>query len=337
MKKLGLALLLAILFLTLATPVLADGPDDDVVIWGSDFTLESGQRIKGELLVYGGNVTLKEDSKVDGDATVFGGNLTIKGTVEGDVTVWGGNVNIEAEATIRGRVVAVGGNVNRDEGADVRGGEIEGFPFPPTRMPRVPRPPIPPRPPVIRTHTSWGSNLMTQIGNLFRSLFSIMVITVLSILVVVFIPRHTDTVVETMLKAPVQSILTGLVAFIVVPVVTLVLAITVCLLPISAVALLITGIALLFGWIAAALMVGGKVLRGLSSKEPNRVAAVAIGMPILVLIWIIPCIGWFLGLAILVWSLGAVAYSYFGTRAYGQPAPHLGSKPEGYDPRMDKL
>jgi hypothetical protein len=37
--------------------------------------------------------------------------------------------------------------------------------------------------------------------------------------------------------------------------------------------------------------------------------------------------------------MGAVAYSFFGTRAYNEPPPKIltSNKQEEYDPRMDEL
>jgi hypothetical protein len=130
-----------------------------------------------------------------------------------------------------------------------------------------------------------------------------------------------------------------------------VLAITVCLLPVSALILLVTGVGMLFGWIAAGLLLGVKVVRALQHKEPNRVVAVAVGMPILALLSLIPCVGWALTLILLTWSLGAVVYSLFGTRAYNEPFPRSlkdalspkkdaasgQAQPADYDPRMDRL
>jgi hypothetical protein len=347
MKKISLWTVLAVLFLSLATPVLADGPEGDVVIWGDNYTLESGQRIKGDLLVYGGNVKLERDSEVDGDVTVFGGNLVIEGEVDGDVTVWGGNVKIKSGATIRGQVVSVGGNVDREEGADIRGNEIEGLPFEPPIVPKPPKPPrvpTPPQFPHVRMHRPWNSQLLKGIGNAFRSAFGILVMVVLGILVVAFIPRHTEIVAETMIKAPTQSffsglvaLIAGLVALIVISIVSTILILTICLAPIGLVLLLpfvVVGIALLLGWIAAGLLLGVKVLRALTNKEPNHILAVAIGILILSLLSAIPCLGWLVASVVITWSLGAVIYSLFGTRAYNEPAPRIvGSK---YDPRMDK-
>ena len=320
MRKVTWLLLLVVLFAVPAIPVLADDPEGDVVIWGDNYTLRSGQTIRGDLLVYAGNVKLEEGSEVSRDVTLFGGDLDVAGQIDGDVTVWGGNITIRSSAVIRGQVVSVGGKVVREEGADIRGQEWEGLPF---RVPTPPRPPIPPHPPLLRRYQDWGSSWWKTLGEVFRSAFGVVVMAILGILVVVFIPQHTDTVAETMAKAPLQSFLTGLAAWIVVPVVAVLLVITICLSPVAALWLLVAGVALLFGWIAAGLVLGVRILRAVTDKEPNPVAAVALGVLILSLLSLIPCLGLAFSAVVLTWSLGAVGYSFFGTRAYNEPPPKI--------------
>ena len=101
---------------------------------------------------------------------------------------------------------------------------------------------------------------------------------------------------------------------------------------------MVTGIALLFGWIAAGLLLGVKVLRALSKTDPNHVAAVAVGVAILAFLSFIPCLGPLVMAVVLTWGMGAVVYSFFGTRAYDEPPPKFGSgAKKDYDPRMDTL
>jgi hypothetical protein len=319
-KKVKWLFLLVLLSLLAAVPVLADGPSGDVVIWGDDYTLRSGQTIQGDLLVYGGKVVLEAGSKVDRNVTLFGGNLDAAGEIGGDVTVWGGNITVRSGAIIRGQVVSVGGKVSSETGADIRGQEWQGLPF---RAPNPPTVPIPPRPPVVTRTQDWGSRWWQSVGAIFRGAFGVIELTVLGILVVVFIPRHTDTVAETIAKAPLQSFLTGLAAWIVVPVVAAVLIITICLSPVAALWLLVAAVALLFGWIAAGLLLGVRILRAVTDKEPNPVPAVALGVLILSLLAFIPCVGLLLSAVVLTWGMGAVAYSFFGTRAYNEPPPKI--------------
>jgi hypothetical protein len=355
---------LALLFVSLATPVMADGSDVDVVIWGRDYVLESDQEIKGDLVVYGGNVTLEPESEVNGDVTVFGGALSLSGEVKGDVTVWGGDVDIRSGAKIRGQVMAVGGHVERHPDADVRGEQIEGLPFNPPfsrepRQPKAPEAPEAPNAPVrpsvppVRVERDRGSNIFRSITSFFRSVFGVLLMVVLGILVVAFIPQHTETVAETMVRAPGKSFVSGLVALLGGSVIVAILAtvgalltVTICLAPAGLLLLLpalVAGVAVLFGWIAAGLLLGTKVLRAVTKKEPTPVAAVAAGILLLTLVSNVPCIGWALAIAALMWSVGAVVQSLFGTRPYNSLPPKA-QAPSGdadadtdYDPRMDQL
>jgi hypothetical protein len=355
---------LALLLALLATPVLADGPDGDVVIWGRDYVLESDQTIKGDLLVYGGDVILEPESEVKGDVTVFGGALLLSGEVEGDVTAWGGDVDIQSDATIRGQVMSVGGHIDRHPDADVRGEQIEGFPFEPPfskeptapEAPQAPREPDPPPVPPVRIERNSGNNVLKGITSFFRSVFGILLLVVLGILVVTFIPQHTETVAETMVKATGKSFVSGLVVLLGGSVILAILAVvgalltaTICLAPVGLVLFLptlVAGVAILFGWIAAGLLVGTKVLRAVSKKEPTPVVAVAAGILLLTLISNVPCVGWALAVATLMWSVGAVVQSLFGTRPYNSVTSNAGTggtNPDAsdidpdYDPRMDQL
>ena len=371
MKRARWIVLLTLLLVLLATPVLADGSDGDVVIWGRDYVLESDQTIKGDLLVYGGNVILEPESEVKGNVTVFGGTLALSGEVKGDVTVWGGDIDIRSGATIRGQVMSVGGHVDRDPDADVRGEQIEGFPFEPPfppepeapEAPDIPsKPDIPPAPPVHQER-SRGNDVLRGITSFFRSVFGILLIVVLGILVVTFIPQHTETVAETMVKAPGKSFVSGLVVLLggsvilaILAAVGAILTATICLAPVGLALFLpslVAGVAILFGWIAAGLLLGTKVLRAVRKKEPTPVVAVAAGILILTLISNVPCVGWALAVATLMWSLGAVVQSLFGTRPYGSAplvaeagdtdtdVPDTGvgdtNVDTEYDPRMDQL
>jgi hypothetical protein len=284
----------------------------------------------------------------------------VSGEVKGDATAWGGDVEIRSSATIRGQVMSVGGHVNRHPGADVRGEQIEGFPFPPIarrltvpetpETPDAPRIPLPSVPP-IQGERSRGSELFRGIASFFRSAFGILLMVVLGILVVAFIPQHAETVAETMVKAPSKSFVSGLVALLGGSVILAILAVvgalftvTICLAPIGLALFLptlVAGAAILFGWIAAGLLLGTKVLRALTKKEPTPIAAVAAGILLLTLVSNVPCVGWGLAIAVLMWSVGAVVQSLFGTRPYGSapvaPAANTGDADAGYDPRMDQL
>jgi hypothetical protein len=252
--------------------------------------------------------------------------------------------------------MAVGGIVDSAPGADIRGDKIEGLPFPPN-APQAPERPEPPARPELPAppRVERGNSVGQKIGGFFRSVFGVMLSMVLGVLVVAFIPRHTETVSETMVKETGKSFGTGVIALFGGSLALVVLSIlgalfiaTLCLAPIGLamfLPILVAAIALLFGWIAAGLLFGTKILRAIRHKEPTPVSAVAVGLLALSLVSAIPCIGWALALATVVWSLGAVVNSRFGTRPWdAEPEaevvvteiPVEDVEPD-YDPRMDRL
>jgi hypothetical protein len=121
---------------------------------------------------------------------------------------------------------------------------------------------------------------------------------------------------------------------------------TICLAPVGLLLFLpylVAGVAIVFGWIAAGLLLGVKLLRALTHKEPSHVAAVALGTALLSIVSLTPCVGWLLALLVVIWGLGAVVYSLFGTRPVAGSSAHRETSQsaedaiEDYDPRIDQL
>ena len=98
------------LFLVPTGAVHAQGPGPDGegrVIFGSNFTLESGKTFTGDLVVFGGNVTVEEDASLNGNLVIFGGTAKSNGQVNGDVVIIGGQVMLDEKAHVTGDVVTV--------------------------------------------------------------------------------------------------------------------------------------------------------------------------------------------------------------------------------------
>lgn len=304
-----------ILLVALVQPVLAEGGDGGKVVFGNDFTLRRGERLESDLVVFGGSVTLEPDSRVRGDVAAFGGMVRVDGRVDGDIVALGGDVLLGEGAIVSGNVTT-SGNVETAPGAIVRGKTLTGvsrrFSLPIFR-------PLE-RHSLLRNYWSWNSDLGSWYSSTLRTLFDIVVTVALGVLVVLLIPRPTRRVSDAIEGYPLQSIgfglLTGLAAVLVLPI----LIITCIGIPVALLLGLALAVAVFFGWVAAGLILGERLL-GAFRAEHQPVVAVAVGLALLGLLETAPCLGFLVSLLAGAWGLGAVVLTVFGSKPYTSSAP----------------
>lgn len=320
MKKILTACLLALLLIAPARPVWANGGEGKV-IFGEDFTLESGEELGGDLAVFDGNVVLEEDSFVDGAVFIMGGNATVAGEIDDELVVFGGNVELKSTAFIGSDVVTWGGQVTQAEEAVVKGNVVEGatvgFPRG-LQFSRVFR--FPPTPGMVPLEAGLGFFFDT-VMDIFKAIITALALMALGLLVVLFLPRQTALVAQAVFAAPLPSLGVGFLTLVVAIGLTTLLAITICLSPIALFIALMTIAAGFFGWIAVGLLVGQKLLEGLKAKEPTPLAAVVIGVLLISLIAALPCLGPLVLLGVVSLGLGGVVLTRFGTMLYPEGMP----------------
>lgn len=277
-------LVLAALMMPMAV-VSAQGPGSgDKVIFGSNYTLSSGERLDGNLLVLGGNVTLQEDSTVTGDVTVLGGSVEISGSVEGDVAMLGGSLHLTSTAVVEGDVSSIGGSLDRDPGAEIQGDSISGFEFgqdggvitipgiprfefgAPGQMPNIE---IEPPPPGRDGFAGW---LAYSFIRGFSAIALAALMAILGVLLVVLAPRATERVTQTTRENAAVSFGVGCVTQVLAIPVFVLLAITICLIPLALIGMLALIAGWVFGWLALGWLVGQKLLQMIKSPNPPAAA-----------------------------------------------------------------
>lgn len=319
--KRTLYVMLTVLLLAFALPVtaFAAGDQDGRVVLGSNFILESGDTLDGDLAIIGGTATLEPESTVTGSVVVVGGNLEADGLIEGDLAVVGGNANLGPEAIIGGDLVTFGGNVNRGmakvEGDVISGEELD-FPFS-FRFGNWFEGPMG-FAPSIRTSFLW------RVG---QYIFQSVMLAALAMLVTMFFPKQTRLVADTILEQPVLAGAFGLLTVIVGTVLFVLLIVTICLAlaGIAGIALMVAG--WVFGLIALGLEIGERMGNALNRSFQPVMAA---GLGTLVLtavvngIGFIPCVGWLAPFLVGSVGLGAVLMTRYGSRPY---APEVAEEP----------
>lgn len=113
--KRTLPLILLVLFILLASGCAT-------VSTSGNYTLPSGQTLRGNLVSTSGNTTLEKNSRVTGNVLVTSGNLVVDGEVDGDIISTSGTITLGSEAVIHGNIWGTTGTpVQQAQGAVVEG------------------------------------------------------------------------------------------------------------------------------------------------------------------------------------------------------------------------
>ena len=323
-KYLTLFLLLALLLVpTTAAHAQGASTDGGRVIFGSNFTLKSGDEFNGDLVVFGGNVTVEQGADLNGNLVVFGGTVSANGNVDGDVVVIGGQVRLEDEAMVSGDVVSIGGQVQKSEAATVQG-EIVNNVSPEIQLPNgtispsVNTPSVRIPPAVINT----SFNPFWEFG---RVLASALVVAFLGALASLFFQDQLDRVSQAVVRQPVMTTSIGLLTF----VVLFIAAITIILLPVVLLSLIPLAFAWLFGVISIGQEIGDRFARAI---RQNWTPVIATGVGTFVLVFIVAsiqslnslapflaCVTWVIPVLVGFLAIGAVVITRFGIRPIQGP------------------
>ncbi|MBE0683601.1 MAG: hypothetical protein IH589_16960 [Anaerolineales bacterium] len=337
MKKnlVSVILLLALLFLPTRS-VFAQGPGGDVVLFGQNYTLESGDELNGSLAVFGGNASIEEGAKVNGDVALIGGNLsilgdvngdvaliggnlTISGTIDGDIVIVGGQVLLTETALVDGDIATIGGNVQKEPGAEVTGNITNNAP-PVISVPDVPNAPNVPNVPNIP-----GVPGAPEINMNVNPLWSVagrvgeaLLVALVGMLLALFLQPQMERVGDAIMRQPFVAGGYGLLAFIVIPVAILIMAVTIILIPIALIVAFIAPLAWLFGMIALGQEVGDRFTKAINQTWAP-VLSIGFGtfllMLVVGLVGLIPCVGWLPSFLITLAAIGGVGMTWFGTRS----------------------
>ena len=305
MRKWWVLLLVVGLMLVVAPPVLAQGGQGGRVVFGRNVTVGADEVVRGDLVVFGGDVALEPGGRVEGDVLAVGGSVRVDGEVDGDAYALGGGVFLGSTARVTGDVFT-SGRVAREPGATVLGQVVEGG----RENARV-RTEINIRPPIgIGT-------VVNQIVRAVLTFLGALGIAALGIVVVLLAPDPTRMVAEALVGSPALSLGVGLLTLLA-AVLVLPFLVIICIgIPVAVVAVLALIVAGVFGWVAAGLALGERLLAAL--RQPHSlVVGVAIGLLVLAVLVSIPCLGAVVALFVGAWGLGAVVLSRFGTTPYPQ-------------------
>ncbi len=325
-RMLGFVLTLVVIF-SLAFPMVVSAApvEDDRTIFGSNYTLESGRILDGNLNVIGGVVDIEEDAAVNGDMFVLGGLATIDGTIRGNLTVVGGTLTLENNAVIEGDLISPANYINRQPDAVVEGNQVEGWnniPWSGFDLPMGSRP-GPFNTPRVR--------LVPIITRLGRAAVNTLLLLGLAALMLLLMPQATNTMTHALIAQPWAVLGFGALTAFVMVVGGLILAITICLIPLVILAGLAVSLGILAGWLALGYELGKRIASDIFKTEWHPVLSAVLGNLALYLLarclGFIPCLGSLLVFVAMLFALGISVVTLFGAKPY----PRTASEPMDAD------
>ncbi len=282
-----------------------EGPTGEgKIIFGQNFTLESGDTFTGDLVVFGGNVTIEKDASLNGDLVVFGGTVSSDGTVDGEIVIVGGQVSLDKHAVVTRDVVTVGGQLSKAEGADIQG-EVVNNAQPALDLPNGN---VPPRVEVPTPSFDWGFRV---ISGIFQTVFTAVLAAAFAMLLALFWKPQMERAGDVLVAQPVMV---GAVGF---------LAVFLgAILFLTVIPPVIVGFALLFGVVALGAEVGDRFTRAINQTW-SPVLTAGFGTFLLVLVagafGEVPCIGWLAQFLLALLGIGAAIVTWFGIRVGHTP------------------
>lgn len=309
--------------------VVVDGNvNGDIFCAGRDVTISG--TVEGDVLCGAQNITI--DGIVKGDVRVAGAKIFIKGTVEGSATLTGMDITTDSasmigeDATIMGAQISLYGAVGRDAmlgaenvalrgqiGRNVEGGmtrlsisdevKIGGnLSYASDIETKVPEGAVAGK---VQRSEAWGkSQEQTSTNSLIMgSLLMIASFVVLTVLLALVIPKYIHRVSD--INGPAgfaKMFLVGLVAFVLVPIVMLMLSMTV----VGLYAALVVGMAMLMAVLIGGSLVAFRVGRFMFADKYNAVLSAAVGALVLAVLGVIPYVGWVIILISIMVGVGMV-------------------------------
>jgi hypothetical protein len=315
-----LLVLISLLFLTIPasaqspTPVPQTGDlqHGDKFILGDTFRLKYGESLDGNLVVVGGTVNIEKGAQVNGDIVLTGGTIAISGSVKGDIVAIGGAINLDDTAVVDGDVSAVGASIKRSDGAQISGQVTEQGPLQLDLNQDGQAVPV--------KHTP------SLLEKILAIAFESLAMAALAVVLALIFPTQIKRVAQTVNSEFWVSGGVGLITMIGAPVVLVIMTITIILIPVMIFSVLALALTTIYGWVIAGYDLGERFSTLLKVNWPVSVSA-GIGVLVLSLVvglvTLIPCVGWILGFLIIVFTLGGIVISRFGSNKYAATHPQI--------------
>ncbi len=258
----------------------------DLIAAGGTVTLGNQSQIKGDVILGAGNISI--GGEIDGSLRINAGQVSISGVIEKDINIFDvEKLTVLSSAEIKGNLTYTSSNkAEISPDAKISGSVTQ-------KQPKA--------------------KITTRKIVLAALVFSYLSALLVALVLIKLIPQSIVKVSQILEKHFLKSLFWGFVALILIPIFVILLFITMIGFPLGMITIILYGIALYLSKILVGIFVGKKVLeyvqkQGLASqkKEVSLYLAAVLGILLYVLVGIVPYLGFFVKLAVLLSGLGVI-------------------------------
>ncbi len=258
--------------------------------------------VRGDLLVFSSQANIASKARIGGDLIFGSGYVHIDGLVEGDikgggnqVTIAnevGGNIELQAEKLTVASTADIGGNLtytSENEADFQSGAKIGGETT--HNVPEVKKP-VP----------------LSGIGG---KVLGFLMALVTGLIIIVIAPRRSASIADSIRAKPWASLGWGAVILFATPVAAIIACFTVIGIPVALIALVLYAIAIYISQVFVGLFIGRWIIGRFREVESKgiMIGALASGLFIIAILKLIPYLGFWVGLAVALFGLGAMLVS----------------------------
>lgn len=270
----------------------------NISVLGQDLYLGLKSNVKGDILFGGQNVDL---SGIGGrDLIGAGDQVRVSGSLLRNAVVTVSSFDISEEAKIDGSVDYFVSEDNPSFQLSERKnilGEIRRHEFVVPEEQSSYRPQREPKP-------------ASPALGIIKTVFGVLSFSVLSFLMLYFIPKRTENIIRIIGEKPVVSGLIGLAVFVTTPVALMIICSTIIGLPSAFIILMMYIISMFVASIYPSLWIGRQIMHKLKVKSKSQYLAAFIGCLAVGVISAIPVLGWFVIFSLFLVGLGSSFLSY---------------------------
>ncbi|MFC1978142.1 hypothetical protein ACFLWS_07795 [Chloroflexota bacterium] len=258
----------------------------DLMAAGADATVTSTAKIGSDLVLAVG--TSRIGGHISGNIAGSAGEVTITDGVGGNIELEVDEMTIASTANIRGNLTYTSGNeANIQSGAQIGG---------------------------TATHKMTEAKSLTQatpFSGIWGKVIAYLMTLLAGIVVVLIAPRRAVSVVDSLRHKPWVSLGWGAIILCATPIAVIITLITVVGVPLGVVGLILYGIGIYLSQLVVGLVIGYWIIGYFRDVEGKGilVGALALGFAVLTLVKLIPYLGFVVGLATVLFGLGALLVS----------------------------